>query len=165
LNDGKITSFRGVRVHVSTGYTRVEGNRRASRNSRVSSSPTRNPTRHDSQLSASMRGSESVHSPRGSARWEGRRRRRGWLWGRLRRRRRRRAELRARHEVRVEQPGGGGAGPATRHVEESALLAHGDRDGWSRLRSSRETQGSSVHPQREMRERETQDPASTQRER
>jgi hypothetical protein len=31
LND-HIPNFRGVRVHVSTGYNRVEGNRRASRN-------------------------------------------------------------------------------------------------------------------------------------
>jgi hypothetical protein len=27
LNEGQIPKFRGVRVHVSTGYTRVEGNR------------------------------------------------------------------------------------------------------------------------------------------
>jgi hypothetical protein len=36
MNDGQIPNFRGVRVHVSTGYTRVDGNRRASRNGRVS---------------------------------------------------------------------------------------------------------------------------------
>jgi hypothetical protein len=32
LNEGRIPHFRGVRVHVGTGYNRVEGNRRASRN-------------------------------------------------------------------------------------------------------------------------------------
>jgi hypothetical protein len=36
LNDGQIPNFHGVRVHVSTGYNRVEANRRASRNGRVS---------------------------------------------------------------------------------------------------------------------------------
>jgi hypothetical protein len=36
LNDGRIPNFRGVRVHVSTGYNRAEGNRRALRNGRVS---------------------------------------------------------------------------------------------------------------------------------
>jgi hypothetical protein len=35
---------RGVRVHASTGYNRVDGNRRASRNGRVSSSPAQNPS-------------------------------------------------------------------------------------------------------------------------
>jgi hypothetical protein len=35
LNDGQSPNFRGVRVHVSTGYNRAEGNRRASRNGRV----------------------------------------------------------------------------------------------------------------------------------
>ena len=34
-NDGQIPNTRGVRVHASTGYTRVKGNRRASRNGRV----------------------------------------------------------------------------------------------------------------------------------
>jgi hypothetical protein len=29
LNDGQILNFPGVRVHVSTGYNRVEGGRRA----------------------------------------------------------------------------------------------------------------------------------------
>jgi hypothetical protein len=43
LNDGQIPNSRGVRVHASAGYSRGEGNRRASRNGRVSSSPTRNP--------------------------------------------------------------------------------------------------------------------------
>jgi hypothetical protein len=37
--DGQIPNFRGVRVHVSTGYHRVEGNRRASRNGLVSDLP------------------------------------------------------------------------------------------------------------------------------
>jgi hypothetical protein len=41
---------RGVRVHVSTGYNRVEVNRRASRNGRVSSSPSRTPYPSDSPL-------------------------------------------------------------------------------------------------------------------
>jgi hypothetical protein len=36
LNDGQIPNFRGVSVHVSTGNDRGEGNRRASRYSRVS---------------------------------------------------------------------------------------------------------------------------------
>jgi hypothetical protein len=46
VNDIQIPNFRGVRVHVSTGHNRVEGNRRASRNGRVSSSSTRNPYRY-----------------------------------------------------------------------------------------------------------------------
>jgi hypothetical protein len=36
LNDGQIPNVRGVRAHVSTGYNRGEGNRRASRNGLVS---------------------------------------------------------------------------------------------------------------------------------
>jgi hypothetical protein len=44
----RIPNLRGVRVHVSTGYHRVEGNRRASRNGRVSAPPPE--IRHDSQL-------------------------------------------------------------------------------------------------------------------
>ena len=39
LNDGRIPNFRGVRVHASTGYNAVEGNRRASRNRLVSDLP------------------------------------------------------------------------------------------------------------------------------
>jgi hypothetical protein len=39
LNEGQIPNFRVVRVHVSTGYNRGEGNRRASRNGRVSDLP------------------------------------------------------------------------------------------------------------------------------
>jgi hypothetical protein len=40
LNEGHSPNFRGVRVHVSTGYNRVEGDRRASRNaSRAISHP------------------------------------------------------------------------------------------------------------------------------
>jgi hypothetical protein len=39
LNEEHTPNFRGVRVHVSTGYKRVEGNRRASRNGRVSDLP------------------------------------------------------------------------------------------------------------------------------
>jgi hypothetical protein len=39
LNDGQIPNVRVVRVHVSTGYHRVEGNRRASRNGVVSGLP------------------------------------------------------------------------------------------------------------------------------
>jgi hypothetical protein len=38
-NDGQIPNVRGVRERVSTGYHRVEGNRRASRNGRVSDLP------------------------------------------------------------------------------------------------------------------------------
>ena len=37
--DESHAAFRVVRVHVSTGYNRVEGNRRASRNGRVSDLP------------------------------------------------------------------------------------------------------------------------------
>jgi hypothetical protein len=50
LNDRQIPNPNVVRVAFGTGYHRVEGNRRASRNRRVSRSPTRNPHRHDSQL-------------------------------------------------------------------------------------------------------------------
>jgi hypothetical protein len=50
VNDGRIPNVRAVRVHVSTGYNRVEGNRRASRNGRVSALPTRKPYRYESQL-------------------------------------------------------------------------------------------------------------------
>jgi hypothetical protein len=44
LDDGEIPNFRGVRVHVRTRYNRVEGNRRASRNGRVSDLPPEIPT-------------------------------------------------------------------------------------------------------------------------
>jgi hypothetical protein len=60
-------TFRVERDHVSTGYNRVEGNRRASRNGRVSSSPTRNPTRYDSQNFSSLYATTLallVHVPR-----------------------------------------------------------------------------------------------------
>jgi hypothetical protein len=43
LNDGQIPNFHGVRVHVSTGYNRAEGNRRASRNDLVSDLPPETP--------------------------------------------------------------------------------------------------------------------------
>jgi hypothetical protein len=43
LNDEQIPNFRCVRVHVSTGYNSVEGNRRASRNGLVSVLPPENP--------------------------------------------------------------------------------------------------------------------------
>ena len=36
LNDGRIPNNRGVRVHLRTDYNPAEGNRRASRNGRVS---------------------------------------------------------------------------------------------------------------------------------
>jgi hypothetical protein len=39
LDDGQIPNVRGVRVHVSTGYTPLEGNQRASRNGLVSDLP------------------------------------------------------------------------------------------------------------------------------
>ena len=42
LDEGQIPTFRGVRVHVSTGCNRGEGNRRASRNGRVSDLPPPN---------------------------------------------------------------------------------------------------------------------------
>jgi hypothetical protein len=54
LNDGRIPNVCGVRVHVSAGYTRVEGNRRASRNGRVSDLPPETPNVYDSQLFASL---------------------------------------------------------------------------------------------------------------
>jgi hypothetical protein len=45
LNDGQSPYVRGVRVvALGAGYNYVEWNRRASRNGRVSSSPTRIPT-------------------------------------------------------------------------------------------------------------------------
>jgi hypothetical protein len=44
LNDGPIPNCRGLRVHASTGNNRVEGNRRASRNGRVSDLPPDLPT-------------------------------------------------------------------------------------------------------------------------
>jgi hypothetical protein len=47
----EIPHFRGVRVHMSTGYNPGEENRRASRNGRVSDRP---PERYDSQLFASL---------------------------------------------------------------------------------------------------------------
>jgi hypothetical protein len=47
---GRIPSPNVVRVALDTVYNRVQGNRRASRNGRVSSSPTRNRSRHDSRL-------------------------------------------------------------------------------------------------------------------
>jgi hypothetical protein len=43
LNDRQIPKFRGVRVHVSTGYNRVEGNQRASLNGLVSDLPPETP--------------------------------------------------------------------------------------------------------------------------
>ena len=48
LNDGQTPISRGLRVHASTGYHRCEGNRRASRNGRVSDLPPEIPS--DSQL-------------------------------------------------------------------------------------------------------------------
>jgi hypothetical protein len=39
LNAGQIPNFRGVRVALGAGYSRAEGNRRASRNGRVSDLP------------------------------------------------------------------------------------------------------------------------------
>jgi hypothetical protein len=39
LNDGRIPNTRVARVAPGTGYNRVEGNRRASRNGRVSDLP------------------------------------------------------------------------------------------------------------------------------
>jgi hypothetical protein len=54
LHDGQTPAYRGVRVALGTCYNTVEGNRRASRNGRVSSSPTRNPCRYDSHFFASL---------------------------------------------------------------------------------------------------------------
>jgi hypothetical protein len=42
-NDGQIPNSRGVRIALGTGYNHGERSRRASRNGRVSSSPTRIP--------------------------------------------------------------------------------------------------------------------------
>jgi hypothetical protein len=44
LNEAHRPNFRGVRVHVSTGYNPGERNRRASRNGRVSDLPPETPT-------------------------------------------------------------------------------------------------------------------------
>jgi hypothetical protein len=44
LNDGQIPHLHGVRVALGTGYHRVEGNRRASRNGLVSDLPPEIPT-------------------------------------------------------------------------------------------------------------------------
>jgi hypothetical protein len=50
LNDGQIPNPNVVRVALGTGYHRVEGNRRASRNGRVSDLPPETPIHYDSQL-------------------------------------------------------------------------------------------------------------------
>ena len=47
--EGQIPNLRGVAEHVSTGYNRVEGNLRASRNGLMSDLPPEIPT-YDSQL-------------------------------------------------------------------------------------------------------------------
>jgi hypothetical protein len=47
LNDGQIPNVRGVRVHVSTGYNRVEGIRLASRNGLVGDLPPEIPLHYD----------------------------------------------------------------------------------------------------------------------
>ena len=44
MNDGQIPNSRGVRVDVGTGYNPAEGNRRASRNGRVSDLPPETPS-------------------------------------------------------------------------------------------------------------------------
>jgi hypothetical protein len=49
LNDGQIPNFRGVRVHASSGYNRVEGNRRGL----VSALPPKS-LRYDSQTFPSL---------------------------------------------------------------------------------------------------------------
>jgi hypothetical protein len=49
----KSQTFAFVRVHASTGYNRVEGNRRASRNGRSERSPPRNP--HTSRFALAPR--------------------------------------------------------------------------------------------------------------
>jgi hypothetical protein len=59
----QLPNFHGVRVALDTGYHRVEGNRQASRNGRVSLSPTRNPHRY----TISQR-CPSLHEGRGCAR-------------------------------------------------------------------------------------------------
>jgi hypothetical protein len=56
MNEGQIPNVRGVRVALGTGYDRGEGHRWASRNGRVSLSPTRNPYGYDSQTCASLYG-------------------------------------------------------------------------------------------------------------
>jgi hypothetical protein len=61
LNDGRIPNPNVVRVAPGTGYHRVEGNRRASRNGLVSDCLP-NPYRSDSQLSR-----RCTHRPRTSA--------------------------------------------------------------------------------------------------
>jgi hypothetical protein len=66
LNDGRIPNSRGVRVARGTGYNRVEGNRRASRNGRVSDLPPELPNvtiRH--LVNAPPRAPAQVKVPRG----------------------------------------------------------------------------------------------------
>jgi hypothetical protein len=50
LNEGQLSNPNVVRAPLGTGYHRVEGNRRASRNGPRERSPTRNPYRYDSQV-------------------------------------------------------------------------------------------------------------------
>jgi hypothetical protein len=64
LNDGQIPNRRVIRVHVSTGYHRVEGNRRASCNGPVSDLPPETPT---SRFATCMyRPSEDLSHPKNS---------------------------------------------------------------------------------------------------
>ena len=64
LNDGQIPNVRGVRVALKTGHNPGEGNRWASRNGRVSPSPTR---QSDSQLSYRCRPRSLSHTRRRGA--------------------------------------------------------------------------------------------------
>ena len=50
LDEGQIANVRVVRAALGTGYDRVEGNRRASRNGLVSDLPPEIPYHYDSQL-------------------------------------------------------------------------------------------------------------------
>jgi hypothetical protein len=52
LNERQTPNFRGVCVHVRTGYNRVEGNRRASRNGLASGLPPKNPPLRFATLSS-----------------------------------------------------------------------------------------------------------------
>jgi hypothetical protein len=71
LNDGQLPNFRVVRVqYVSSGYSPGEGNRRAWRNSRVSSSTTRIPLGpirklHIARLTSSMKRNSTRGAVRG----------------------------------------------------------------------------------------------------
>jgi hypothetical protein len=70
LNDGQIPNPNGVRVAPGTGYRRVEGNRRASRNGRVSDLPPQILQSRFATFFIAAQGARGVHGDggRGAAR-------------------------------------------------------------------------------------------------